>query len=43
MKEKVRQQYQLFDTNRRVYEARQADKKDLEELTQLEQKIEKNK
>jgi hypothetical protein len=43
MKEKVRQIYQLFDTNRKVFEARQSDQKDLEELKQLEQKIENNK
>ncbi len=40
MKEKTRQIYQLFDTNRKTYEAKQADQQDLEEL---EQKIEKSK
>ena len=43
MKEKVKQIYQLFDTHRKAYEAEQADNQDMEELTQLEQKIEKNK
>lgn len=43
MKEKVEQLYQLFDTHRKTYEAKQADEQDLEELTHLEQKIEKNK
>ena len=43
MKEKVRQIYQLFDGKRKVYEAAQADQQEIEELKQLEQKIEKNK
>ncbi|MBT6337985.1 MAG: virulence RhuM family protein [Desulfobacula sp.] len=43
MKEKVKQIYQLFDTHRKTYEAEQADNRDMEELTQLERKIEKNK
>jgi len=43
MKEKVKQIYQLFGTHRKAYEAGQADNQDMEELTQLEQKIEKNK
>jgi hypothetical protein len=42
MKETVTQNYQLFDTNRKEYEAEQADKQDLEELMQLEEKIENN-
>ena len=32
----------LFDTNRKTYEARQADKDDLQELKQLEEKIQTN-
>lgn len=41
MKEKVREIYQLFDKKRKTYEARQADKEDMEELKLLENKIEK--
>jgi len=43
MEEKVRQIYQLFDTKRKTYEAKQADKEDLAELKRLEKKIEKSK
>ena len=43
MEEKVRQFYQLFDTKRKTYEAKQADKEDLAELKRLEKKIEKSK
>ena len=43
MKEKVKQIYQFFDTHRKAYEVEQADSQDLEELTQLDQKIEKSK
>ena len=43
MEEKIRQIYQLFDTKRKTYEAKQADKEDLAELKQLEKKIEKSK
>ena len=40
--EKIKQIYLLFDKNRKTYEARQADKEDLEELKRLENKIEKS-
>jgi hypothetical protein len=43
MEKKVRQIYQLFDTKRKTYEAKQADKEDLAELKRLEKKIEKSK
>ena len=43
MEEKVRQFYQLFNTKRKTYEAKQADKEDLAELKRLEKKIEKSK
>ena len=43
MEEKIRQIYQLFDTKRKTYEAKQADKDDLAELKRLEKKIEKSK
>ena len=39
MEEKIRQIYQLFDTKRKTYEAKQADKEDLAELPRLEKKI----
>jgi len=42
MKEKVRQIYQLFDSKRKTYEAIQADKDDLDELKQIEEKIQTN-
>ena len=40
MKEKVREIYQLFDNKRKIYEAGQADKEDMEELKRLGNKIE---
>ena len=43
MEEKVREIYQLFDKNRKIYEAKQADQEELAELRQLEEKIEKSK
>ena len=43
MEEKIRKIYLLFDKNRKTYEAKQADKEDLEELKRLEKKIEKSK
>jgi len=43
MKEKVGQIYQLFDTDRKTSEAKQADKDDLAELKQLESKIKQSK
>lgn len=42
MKEKVREIYDLFDSNRKAYEANQADEYDMEELKLLQQKIEEN-
>ena len=42
MKEKVKQIYQLFDNKRKAYEAIQADNEDIEELKQLEEKIQTN-
>lgn len=42
MKEKVREIYRLFDKQRKIYEARQADEEDLKELKRLENKIEKS-
>ncbi len=43
MEEKVREIYHLFDKNRKLHEAKQADQEDLAELKQLEEKIEKSK
>lgn len=43
MEEKVREIYQRFDAKRKRYEAIQADQEDLEELTLLEEQIEKGK
>lgn len=43
MKKKVREIYQLFDSKRKIYEARQADKEEMEELKRLEDKIEQSK
>ena len=40
MKEKVREIYHLYDNKRKTYEAKQADKEDMEELKQLKNKIE---
>jgi hypothetical protein len=40
MQEKIREIYQLFDEKRKIYEAKQADNSDLEELKLLEDKIE---
>ena len=42
MEEKVREIYQLFDKNRKMYEAKQADQEELAELRQLKEKIEKS-
>jgi hypothetical protein len=39
MQENIREIYELFDKKRKIYEARQADKDDLEELKLLEGKI----
>ena len=39
MEDKVKEIYQLFDKKRKTYDARQADKQDLEELKTLENKI----
>jgi hypothetical protein len=43
MEEKVREIFKLFDKQRKIYEAEQADQEDLAELKQLEEKIEKSK
>jgi hypothetical protein len=40
MQEKIKEIYQLFDEKRKIYEAKQADNSDLEELKLLEDKIE---
>ena len=41
MEQKVREIYKLFDRKRKFYDAQQADKQDLEELKQLEEKLKK--
>jgi hypothetical protein len=43
MEEKVREIYTLFDKNRKIHDAEQADQEDLAELKLLEEKIEKSK
>lgn len=43
MEKKVKEIYTFFDSKRKLYEAEQADKKDLEELKALEAKIKKEK
>jgi hypothetical protein len=43
MERKVREIYEKFDTRRKVFEALQEDRKELEELKALEERIKKNK
>jgi hypothetical protein len=42
MEKKVKEIYKKFDTNRKAFEARQADQNDLDELNALENKIKKS-